>query len=111
MDIEDLDIDINVEINSISDLKKVRKELQKIAKARKEIEVAEDDNTSDDQEIPDIGDDYPGPNPSDPRFPEWRGPKQDKWVVKDDEGGQFDTRLETSEDELRLTSNSGLKRY
>lgn len=110
MDIEDLDLDINIEIDSISDLKKVREELQKIAKAKKEIDVAEDDKNSNDWDIPDIGDGYPDHNPNVPKFPEWKGPKWDKWVVKQDKDG-FDMSLETIEDELRLTNNSGLKRY
>jgi hypothetical protein len=109
MDIEELDLDINIEVNSISDLREIRKELQKIAKAKREIDVAEDDQPGEDWDFPDIGDDYPDPNPGDPRFPKRDWPKWEKWFVKESDDG-FDMSLETSQDELRLTSSEKFHR-
>jgi len=67
MDIEELDIDIKMEITSIRDLRKVRQELQKIAKAKKEIEYTEDDE---DGRFDPPDRDMPDPVP-DPEFSEF----------------------------------------
>lgn len=42
MELDDLDIDIKIEVTSIEELREVRKELQKIARSKKEIEINED---------------------------------------------------------------------
>lgn len=78
MDLEDLDIDIKIEITSIEDLRKVRKELERIAKAKKDIDEDEDEWDLPDRSTPDPLDPDrdpdpkpgPGPQPDFPDFPD-----------------------------------------
>ena len=42
MDLDELNLDIKIEVTSVEELREIRKELQKIAKSKKEIEITED---------------------------------------------------------------------
>lgn len=78
-DIEDLDLDIKIEVTSLEELRKIRKEMQKIARAKKEVQRDKDES------FDDIDTD---PSPKDPYEPDYpRFPKKDRWFICDTKRG------------------------
>lgn len=98
MDLDELNLDIKIEVTSVQELREIREELQKIAKAKKEIDITEDED--DDPLGPG---DFPDPKPDrnpDPIFPDY--PKREPpYFICDTETAEtgFETSTElTSED-------------
>jgi len=78
-DIEDLDLDIKIEVTSLEELRKIRKEMQKIARAKKEIQEDKDDSF-DDIDI--------DPSPKDPYESDYpKFPKKDRGFICDTKQG------------------------
>lgn len=112
MKLEELDLDIKIEVTSIDELREIRKELQKIAKSKKEIEVTEDEN--DDPLSPS---DFPDPKPDrdpDPIFPDY--PKRDfpHFIMDTDtNNASFEAEVNTTFEEVAnladdISTNDGM---
>jgi hypothetical protein len=75
---EDLNVNIDVEVNTLEEVKELRRELEKIKELKKEIEDDTGINIPDNDPI-DIPRPDPRDNPYRPEFPKF--PKEDRWFI------------------------------
>ena len=97
MELDDLNLDIKIEVTSLEELRKIRKEMQKIAQAKKEIQNDKEDS------FDDIGIDPSPKDPYDPDYPKF--PRKHRWFVcdtKQESGFEtgFDVKLDGVEDDV-----------